>query len=1806
MRDDRHMTPSAIAIVGMAGRFPGAPTLDRFWQNVATGTESITVLSRDQLRAAGVPENLIDHPDYVAAAPLLEGFDLFDAELFQYGPQEATVIDPQQRVFLEIAREALEVSGHLANLEGRSIGVFGGSGGLMSSYLLSDLHFNRGLTGPTASAGHIGNDKDFLCTRISYKLDLRGPSVTIQTACSTSLVAVHMACQSLLAGECDIALAGGVAIRVPQYAGYLHQKDGILSPDGHCRPFDAKARGTLFGSGAGVVVLRPLGEALSDGDNIRAVILGSAIANDGARKTSFWATRAEGQIAAIRGALAVAEVDSATIGLVEAHGTGTLMGDPVEIMALDRAYRAESVRAGRCAVGSVKANIGHLEAAAGIAGLIKAVLALEHREIPPAANFDTANPKIDFSSTPFEILRECRSWEGPPRRAAVNSLGVGGTNVHVILEESPFQAARPQAPERPELLVLTARTRERLGALARSVRDHVADDREENLRDICYTALRARPAEPHRIAITAKSQKQAADTLDAYLRGWPAKGLIKAVADQDGGLRVAFLFAGQGTQYTDMCHGLYKSEPSFRAELERCGEILEQHLDRPLMSLLYGPPEETLLHRTAYAQPAIFALEWSLAQLWMSWGVRPQALLGHSVGEYVAACLAGVFDLEDGLAFVAARGRIMDALPSGTVMAAVMTDKTSIEEAIAGSGRRVAIAAENAPRTVVIAGTSEDVSALADRLSAQGVASIPLVVSHAFHSHLMDPILDAFETVAGRVAMREPSIPLISNVTGMLCRPGEIASPGYWVRQLRSTVQFRRGVEALAAQGIDCLLEIGPQSTLLGLARQCLGGAAMTYLPSLDPSLQDRETMLASAGQLFAQGANIDLLRIYPNGQHRIVPLPPTPLQRKRYWIESAATKAPDTITAESPLGTRLSLPLSDEVRFEWRIKGEQRDMLADHRIFGQIVVPAAYYVSQLIAAARALWDSPHCHIRDLVFRQAVSYATGAEPLFQLVLVPSDGARCDFRFVVCPASADSTKAEHSWTVCCEGRIEPLVEPEDSSNKPAAFGCAQRSGSDYYAELATLGYDLGPGFRWIDGVFDGAGHGGRLQTPPTTGSYEDMHPGLIDGCYQLALVPKILEMHRAPGSVLVPFEISEIRVRALPHSRGPFICRVEEQATGQEAVAADLDVWAGDPPTTGPFLSIGRLVARPASRERLHGAPMGTPVFEVAWQDAAPLTPSASISGGHWLVLTPNDGSGRRLADALSKHGATTSLVFAGSEFKAMGNQCFVVNPGRPEHFDAVLDALATDVSCRTPNDRRRPRLAGIVHLWGLSVNNPVAPEHAISLGAGAMIAVVQRLLRRTEVAGARLVTVTRNVWGQHGAVADNSAMQAPQWGLARVIALEHPEFRCLAIDVADEALASMIALACEIVADERETDVALGGSSRRVARLTELPLPALKAPYTAQPGRTYLITGGLGALGLRLAEWLAERGARSLALIGRRGRVETEPQRATLARLEARGVRVRVESCDVTDAAALGEVINSLTEGGTQLCGVYHLAGQVDDATLSTLTLDRLHRVIRPKLLGAWNLHTLTQGMPLDCFVMFSSVASLFGTAGQGNYAAANAFLDALAHQRRAQGLPALSINWGPWAEAGMAARLGEEAARRRAAQGIGDIAPEAGLRMMERLLSDQGVTQAMVSPIDWRKFLAGDARPFFETVGERRRPQVESDVLSRLKESPPDKRQLVLTSYVATQVAKAVGLASADVISPDQRFMDLGIDSLIAIELRNRLQSNLGVDIPLQNFAGATSLAQLVSLLLEQLTLASIATALPGRIGEDMEEMAL
>ncbi|HVX65868.1 MAG TPA: type I polyketide synthase, partial [Bryobacteraceae bacterium] len=663
----------AIAIVGMAGRFPGARNVREFWRNLRGGVESVRRFTDDELRSAGVSEELLSDPNYVKAGVVLDDVGLFDAPFFGFSPRDASIMDPQHRHFLECAWEALENAGHTPEGFRGSIGVYAGSG--MNTYLIYNLLANRQLV---ESAGlfllkQTGNDKDVLATRVSYQLDLRGPSINIQTACSTSLVAVHMACQSLLNHECDMALAGGVTIELPHGTGYVYREGEILSQDGHCRSFDAASTGTIFGSGLGLVVLRRLEDAIEDGDTIHAIVRGSAINNDGSRKIGYLAPSVDGQAEVIAEALAVAGVDADSISYIETHGTGTKVGDPIEISGLTQAFRESTDRKGFCAIGSVKSNIGHLDAAAGGTGLIKTVLALEHGEIPPSLHFEKPNPHIDFTASPFYVNAKLQEWKaGPePRRAGVTSLGIGGTNAHVILEEAPA-VKRKQARRPWQLLVLSAKTPTALEAAGPRLAERLREEPGIELADAAFTCQLGRRAFRYRRAVVCRSTEEAAAMLEA-------KGTA-AIDSGDGSAREAvFLFSGQGSQYVRMGLGLYGEEPVFRKELDRCAELLAPHLGLDLRSVLY-PADEAVesaaeqLNQTALTQPALFAVEYALAKLWMSWGVRPAAMVGHSIGEYVAACLAGVFSLEDALAVVAARGRLMQSLPAGAMTAVPLAE----------------------------------------------------------------------------------------------------------------------------------------------------------------------------------------------------------------------------------------------------------------------------------------------------------------------------------------------------------------------------------------------------------------------------------------------------------------------------------------------------------------------------------------------------------------------------------------------------------------------------------------------------------------------------------------------------------------------------------------------------------------------------------------------------------------------------------------------------------------------------------------------------------------------------------------------------------------------------------------------------------------------------------------------------------------------------------------------------------------------------------------------------------------------------
>ncbi len=766
---------NGIAIVGMAGRFPGAKNVPEFWANLVGGVESISFFTKQEMAESGVPASLIANPGYVAAAAVLPDVDLFDAAFFGFTPREAALLDPQSRLFMECVWEALEDAGLVPDRFDGLIGVFGGAGA--SRYFMRNvLPASARLDGAGAYQAMIANDKDFMPPWVSYKLNLRGPSVAVQTSCSTSLVAVHMACQSLLTYQCDVALAGGVSLGLDRKAGYLYQDGGILSPDGHCRPFDARAQGTIHGSGAGVVALRRLEEAVADGDAIVAVIKGSAINNDGAVKVGFTAPGVEGQAEVIAMAQAVAGVDADSIEFVEAHGTATPLGDPVEVAALTRIFRRQTLRRGYCALGSVKSNVGHLDAASGIAGLIKAALAVERGCVPPTLHFREPNPHISLGETPFFVNPDVRAWPdgAKPRRAAVSSFGIGGTNAHLVLEQAP--ARRVSGTSRSwQILALSARTLPALDRATDGLADALCEPPEAPLADTACTLLTGRKAFEHRRVVVCESVSGALDAIDADDPARVFTGVASASPRP-----VTLMFPGQGSQHVDMARDLYEQEPVFRTELDRCAGIVRSTAGFDLAAVLFPSPAERerssdRLDRTDLCQLALFSVEFALARFIASLGVTARNFIGHSIGEYVAACLAGVFTVEDAIGVVAARGRLMAGMPPGDMLA-VSVSEAQVKSWI--DPGRLSIAVVNSPTACVVAGPAGAVAELAAALEDRGVLHRRLHVSHAFHSHMMDAALPPFRAVMSRVALRPPRTPFISNVTGTWIRPDEATDPG--------------------------------------------------------------------------------------------------------------------------------------------------------------------------------------------------------------------------------------------------------------------------------------------------------------------------------------------------------------------------------------------------------------------------------------------------------------------------------------------------------------------------------------------------------------------------------------------------------------------------------------------------------------------------------------------------------------------------------------------------------------------------------------------------------------------------------------------------------------------------------------------------------------------------------------------------------------------------------------------------------------------------------------------------------------------
>ena len=1129
-----------IAIVGLGCRVPGASGLAEFWELLRAGVDAISEVpadrwNRDALQGA----DSTSLGDGTSFGGFLRDMDTFDPQFFGIAPREAVGMDPQQRIFLEVCWEALEHAGIAADrLKGRAAGVFAGVCTTDYATLQTRDGNYRGLDAHYAS----GIAHSIVPGRVSYLLGLSGPSVAIDTACSSSLVAVHLACQSLRAGETDLALAGGVnVIAVPDNA-IAFARSGMMARDGRCKSFDAAADGFVRGEGCGVVVLKRLGDAIADGDIIHAVIRGSAVNQDGA-SAGLTAPSGAAQEAVIRSALDFAGVAPAQVDYLETHGTGTVLGDPIEVQGLAAALSPGRSPDRPLLIGSVKSNVGHLEAAAGVTGLIKVALALAHGAIPPHLHFRTPNPLIPWDRLPVKVPTALTPWEAThgTRIGGISSFGFGGTNAHVVLEQAPDMVpAVPGEPDRPRhLLALSAATDTGLRALVRKYADHL-DASDESAANVAFTANTGRAHLRHRVAIQAGPGQRFNDALRAVADGRSDARVVEGLSVSPDGPKVAFLFTGQGSQYVGMGRRLYETEPTFRQVLTECDALLEGRLRPGLLQVLYpAAGQASPLEQTAYTQPALFAIEYALATLWQHWGIRPAAVLGHSLGEYVAATVAGVLRLEDALALVTARGRLIQQLPPDGAMAAVLAGAGRVGEVLRLHGDAVTIAAVNSPENTVISGPRDALAALTAVFRAEGVEAKPLLISHAFHSAALDPILDEFHAVASAITCGPPQLPLFSNLTGVRMSSAEPMTAEYWTRHLRQPVLFASAFESAVAGGITTFLEVGPHTTLLGLARQCRPELAGTWLPSLRRDQDDWEILLGSLARLYVLGAPVDWRAFDQPWARRRVVIPTYPFERQRYWVAPQPSRQAHPVAApgEHPLlATTIASPFAPDRIFETSLSVDALPWLADHEVLGSIVLPAAAHLETAWVAARRVHGEAVTALEDVDIREALVLPADAPRVMHVAISPMAGEVARFRIASAPA--ERREEAEAWRSHTGGTISFAPHPAEA---PADLDAIRRRctaaipPAEYYDAIAARGIALGPSFQGLASIYQGADEAiGEVRAPlAIAGDGHLVHPTLLDAMLQVVAAAVFGQAEPASGEVYLPVGVERFRVLRRP-------------------------------------------------------------------------------------------------------------------------------------------------------------------------------------------------------------------------------------------------------------------------------------------------------------------------------------------------------------------------------------------------------------------------------------------------------------------------------------------------------------------------------------------------------------------------------------------------------------------------------------------------------------------------------------------------
>lgn len=1812
-----------IAVIGMSCRFPGADDLDTFWKNLAEGVESITFFGDKELKDSGFDASVYASDDYVKASPLLNDAKGFDAEFFGYTARDAELMDPQHRLFLECAWEAFEVAGYEPTTYPGVTGVYAGAA--MNTYLMNNVMPNRHQIDPNdgmdvttldSMGGFmmmVANDKDYLTTRVSYKLNLGGPSINVQTACSTGLVTVHMACQSLLSGETDLFMAGGASVQSPGHAGHLYQPGMIVSPDGHVRSFDANAAGTIFGSGVGAILLKRLDDAIRDGDHIYAVVKGSAVNNDGGIKVGYMAPSSEGQASVVAEAIAMAGVSPDTIGMIEAHGTGTEIGDPIEVNGLTQVFRTQTDAVGYCALGSVKTNVGHLQITSGTAGFIKTALSLHHALIPPLLNFNTPNPALGLESSPFFINTKAVPWkkQDAPRRAGINSLGIGGTNAHAVLEQAPDLPPLENTFVRPQnILTFSARNEKALGELTQRYLSYLSSKPDADMNNVCFTANTGRKLFDHRLSIVGTDASNFAKSLQAYVQGESSPSVFSGQAVGKKRPKIGFLFTGQGAQYLAMGRELFETQPVFRAELERCDQLFAPLLGLSLLEVMFAETSEShvdRLNQTGHAQPALFSIGYALAKLWQSWGVEPDCVMGHSLGEFAAACIAGVFSLEDGAKIVAQRARLMQSLPAGGEMWMVQAAETDVRSLLKGHEKSVSIAAINGPQSTVISGDASAIAGLIELCQKQKIRTQRLATSHAFHSPLMTPILDAFAETFEGIELQPPRIPLISNLTGTLATE-EVTMAQYWRQHVRQAVNFKMGIETMSQQGCDVMIEIGPKPTLISLGMQSINEGVL-WLPSLKQGSSDWNTILHSLAQLSLR-TNIDW-KGFDQGYHRRrLPLPTYPFQHTPYWLEAPARDArtgAKTTATLSLLGERLTLPTMSAIVFQRDFDAEQLPFLKDHLINQTVVASGACHIAMLLDAARHVSANSPCEIENIYFPAPLVLQEEETRTVQVVLEPDASQNWFARLLSFNQPAHSNRAVESL-VHAEASVN-RIEKETLDRMDYAAVSARCLESvdvaEFFDALSERHFSLGESYRWIKSIRRSKGEAiGEISPPNSLGGLpaEQLHPGLIDACFTLLLASGALEA----GRTWLPFSIERIRLTQ-PVPGGPLWARLALRDTGDsEQAIADVALCDAMGNIVLQVLGLQARQADPAAFKaglRVQAAKL---MHQVNWElDTSPLTPRVlSESQTSWLIFAPQQTVGQEIAQALSELNQTCVVVLPGVRPSVAAHAGTTVF----EYVDPADTSALTTLIHRHAGKTKA--LKGVLYLWGLDPASH-AQVNAQQLSALTPLTLIQAVIQDN-------VSIETHLWlftqGAYALAHDKHALrveQSPLWGIGLSTMLERPELSCACIDLdpqdsSEHDIAKQVLLT--VTASSQESRGALRAGKRYVARLSKTAAPSLGASSAViRTGRTYLLTGATGGLGLATAQWLIDQGADHLLLLSRHpAKAETQSR---IDGWRARGIHVAQHCVDTADLHALTQVMRTAEQQLPQIAGMIHCAGVLDDHLIEDLSVESFDKVFSGKAQGAWHLHTLTQALPLDFFVLFSSAASILGNRGQANYAAANAYLDAIAHRRHQLGLKATSINWGPWAQVGMAqsdAAITQHLKR----QGFVAMAPEIGLEALG-LCIDSTQPQLSVVECDWDQYLVSSeasshflsrlVRPERAAGIGQTASKSTAELLDELKQASRDQQQKLVEQYVHRKIRQLFGLTPTVTLIPTQAFTDLGLDSLMAVQLADLIGKGLGQRLPVSlafNYPNPAELVQYVWEIVEK--------QLPSSEGEMAQDTAM